>query len=332
MTRLILTPHHPLLATGAVLALVGTVVLSPQSSVAGATEQLRKVTEELVHVRTGDGITNGGAVFGPADKSARPIAVIWIHGSTANFYQPTYIGIARELASRGFTAIVGNTRMHDLGNVAAFRGEQRIRGGAYWGVPSEQVYDLAAWIGFAQGRGFTQVILAGHSAGAPAVQRYQAEKQDERVAGLVLASGRVQPATTTPDPDMLAQATKLVADGRGEELLRFPNRPSPSFTSAATFLDLATAGPMQTDFFGVQTPNPPVTRIHCPILAWFGTREADLGTAADLELLKSTLKRLSSGPARVDTTMIQNADHMYVGEEPQVADTIAKWAETLVRR
>jgi hypothetical protein len=29
--------------------------------------------------------------------------------------------------------------------------------------------------------------------------------------------------------------------------------------------------------------------------------------------------------------MIQNADHMYNGKEAQVAETLAKWADTLVR-
>jgi hypothetical protein len=37
-----------------------------------------------------------------------------------------------------------------------------------------------------------------------------------------------------------------------------------------------------------------------------------------------------SGPSRVDTVMIQDADHMYHGEKAQVAQTIAKWADTLV--
>jgi pimeloyl-ACP methyl ester carboxylesterase len=333
MTRPTLTSHYPLLALilGVVLALVGLVVRAGQVTVRAATEQRRNATEELVHVRTSDGILNGGALVAPADQSAKPIAVIWIHGSTANFYEPTYVRIARELAARGFTTILGNTRMHDLGNVATPRGDKQICGGAYWGAPSKQVHDLAAWIGVAQERGFKQVVLVGHSAGAPAVQRYQADKQDERVAGLVLASGRVRPSTTSPDPDLLAQATQLVAAGRGEELLRFPNRPSPSFTSAATFLDLAN-DPMRADFFGVERPDPPVTRVHCPILAWFGTNEADIGTASDLELLKSSLKRRSSGPARVDTAMIQNADHMYDGEEALVAEALAKWADTLVRR
>ena len=39
----------------------------------------------------------------------------------------------------------------------------------------------------------------------------------------------------------------------------------------------------------------------------------------DLDLLKSCIKRHSSGPSRVDTILIQNADHMYTGEESQVA-------------
>lgn len=47
-------------------------------------------------------------------------------------------------------------------------------------------------------------------------------------------------------------------------------------------------------------------------------------------LLKSTLQQLPTGPSRVDTVMIQNADHMYRGEEAQVAHTIANWAKALV--
>ena len=83
------------------------------------------------------------------------------------------------------------------------------------------------------------------------------------------------------------------------------------------------------DFFGVQTPNAAVTQIRCPLLAFFGTK-GDVGTEADLELLKSSVKRQSSGPSRVQTIMIQNADHMYTGQEAQVADAIAKWADTLL--
>lgn len=43
----------------------------------------------------------------------------------------------------------------------------------------------------------------------------------------------------------------------------------------------------------------------------------------------SSIRRQPSGPSRVDTVMIKNADHMYAGEEGQVAEVIAGWAATL---
>jgi pimeloyl-ACP methyl ester carboxylesterase len=326
------TPTRPqLTAIAGALALAGTAFLLWQGSVHGARKETDgKFTEELVHVRSEDGIPNGGAIYTPPKNVAKPIAIIWIHGWGTNFYSPTYVMIGRALAERGYTCIAGNTRMHDLGNVEWIR-DKRIRGGGYWGVASDQVRDIAAWIDFAEARGFKQVVLVGHSAGWAAVTQYQAEKQDRRVVGVVVASGSVHPSTPPTDPDQIAQATRLMAEGQGDALVRDPKRSFPSYISAATMLDMVNSPPEFKDFFGTQTEtkNPGVTRIRCRLLAFFGTR-GDVGTEADLKLLKSSIQRQSSGPSRVETVMIQNADHMYTGEEAQVAQTIAKWADTLV--
>jgi pimeloyl-ACP methyl ester carboxylesterase len=289
-----------------------------------------KFPEEIVYVRSRDNIVSGGAIFTAPRDSAKPVAIIWIHGWGVNFYEPTYVAIGRALAECGYTCIAGNTRMHDLGNVEAWRGDKRIRGGGYWGVTSEEVRDLAAWVDFAEQRGFKRVVLVGHSAGAEAVRWYEAEKQDARVIGVVLASGGIAAGGPT-GLDELAQATRLVAQGEGEALMRDPKRSFPSYISAATLLDMANTPPEFKDFFGVQTTttNPAVTRIRCPLLAFYGTW-GDVGSAKELELLKSCIGRQSTGPRRVDTAMIQHADHMYGGEEAQVAQTIAKWADTLL--
>ena len=247
-----------LIAIAAVLALLGTTFLLWQWwqwRVPGAKKiTAGKFPEELVYVRSRDDIVNGGAIFTPPKDLAKPIAVIWIHGWGVNFYYPTYVMIGRALAERGYTCITANTRMHDLANVAGERGERRIRGGGYWGVASEEVRDIAAWIDFAGDRGFKKVLLVGHSAGWAAVRRYQAEKQDPRVVAVVLASGAVRAETRPTDPEQLAQATRMMADGRGDDLVRIPNRSFPSFVSAATFLDIANTPPEFKDFFGVQTP------------------------------------------------------------------------------
>ena len=316
----------------AVVALLVTTFLLWRGCVPRAvTVTAGKFPEQLVYVRSSDDIISGGAMFAPPADSAKPIAIIWIHGWGVNFYSPTYVMIGRALAERGYTCISANTRMHDLGNVAGYRLGKRIRGGGYWGVASDQVRDVAAWIDFAGDRGLKKVVLVGHSAGWAAVTQYQAEKQDRRVVGVVVASGSVHPGTGPTDPDQIAQATRMMADGRPDDLVRDPKRSFPSFISAATMLDIVNSPPELRDFFGTKTEtrNPGVTRIHCPLLAFFGTR-GDVGSQADLELLKSSIQRQSSGPSRVDTVMIEKADHMYTGEEAQVAQVIAKWADGLV--
>jgi pimeloyl-ACP methyl ester carboxylesterase len=297
-------------------------------------QSVGKYPEELVYARASDDIVNGGAFFIPPKESSKPVAVIWVHGWGVNFYLPTYVKVGRALADLGYPCVSVNTRMHDIGNVAGYRDGKRLRGGGYWGVRSEAVRDIAAWIDFAGERGFDKVILVGHSAGWAMVRAYQGERQDRRVVGLVFASGAARAYTLPTDPDQQAQASgqyaeaaRLVADGRGDDLQRIPNRPFPSFISAATFLDDANTPAEYGDFFGEKIPNPAVTRVRCPLLAFFGAREWDIGTEDDLELLKTCIQRLPSGPRSVDTVMIRGADHMYSGEEEQVARTIATWAD-----
>jgi pimeloyl-ACP methyl ester carboxylesterase len=289
------------------------------------------VAEELVYARADDGIVDARALFTPRGPVDKRIAVIWIHGSGVNFYYPSYVKVARELALRGLTTIVGNTRMHDLGNIEAFRETANARGGSYWGITTDQVHDVAAWVQLAKDRGFDHVILVGHSAGATAVQIYTERTQDSHVAGMVLASGRFRPASgPIVDSTRLARAKQLVADGHGEDPVP-PTVPrsTPSPTSAATLVDLAGMGVELTDFYGVQTPNPPVARVRVPILAWFGTN-GDVGTAADLELLETTLKKLQGGPGQVSTATIPQATHMFDGHEPRVAQVLAEWVDRVV--
>ena len=316
----------------ALLALLGFALLQgctahPERMSAG------KFPEQLVYARTDDDIVEAGITFAPPKDSAKPIAVIWIHGWGVNFYSPTYVAIGRALSERGYTTICANTRMHDLGNVEGFRGDKRIRGGGYWGIASDQVRDVAAWIDFAEARGFQKAILVGHSAGWAAVAQYQAEKHDPRVAGIVVASGSIHPATPPTDPDQIAEATRMVAEGRPDDLVKDPKRSFPSFISAGTLLDIVKEPPEFKEFWGTltETKDPGVSRIRCPLLAFFGTR-GDVGGEPELELLKSSARRQSSGPVRVDTVMIEGADHMYQGQEVQVAETIAKWADGLSKK
>jgi len=316
---------------GVALILVGVAFLAWRGFLRDRPEKMSagKVPEQIVYVRTDDDLVQAGVMFTPAKDLAKPVAVVWIHGWGVNFYSPTYVEIGRALAERGYTCICGNTRMHDLGNVLAWRVNKRIRGGGYWGIASDEARDVAAWVDCAETYGCRKVVLVGHSAGWAAVRSYQAKKGDARVIGVVCASGSVQTGVEPPDSEQLAEAKRFMASGESEALVRDPKRSFPSYISAATFMDMANEPLSSRDYFGVHTPNPDVTRLRCPLLAFYGTW-GDVGTEADLDLLKSCIKRQPTGPSQVDTAMIRGADHMYTGEESEVAETIAKWAGALV--
>lgn len=279
--------------------------------------------EEVVYVMSKDTVFSAGLLFHSKKDSMKPIAVVWVHGWGINFYLPSYISIGREFAKRGYTFISVNTRMHDLANVEGYKGGKRVRGGGYWGIASDQTRDIAAWIDFAESKGFKKIILVGHSAGAAAVREYQSEKQDNRISGIVLASGSVDPSPPI-DSSQFVQAVPLMSENKGEELIKDPKRSFPSYISAATFMDIANTPPEYKDFFGVHTANAGIIKIQCPILAFYGTND-DVGNEKTLELLKASIQKQPKGPVSLTTAMIKGADHMYMGEELQITEVIIKW-------
>jgi len=85
--------------------------------------------------------------------------------------------------------------------------------------------------------------------------------------------------------------------------------------------------PRAVDFFGIKTPSDAITRLRAPVLAFFGTDD-DVGSQEELDLLKSAMARQAGAPP-LTTALIRGADHMYSGQEQQVADVIARWAMNL---
>jgi pimeloyl-ACP methyl ester carboxylesterase len=286
--------------------------------------------EELIYTMSTDTVFNAGLLFHPKKELAKQVAIVWVHGWGVNFYSPTYISIGRIFAEDGYTFVSVNTRMHDLGNVEGYKNGKRVRGGGYWGIASDQTRDISAWIDFAESKGFKKIILVGHSAGAAAVREFQSERQDSRVSGLVLASGSVDPAPPI-DSSQYMQAVPLISAHKGDELIKDPKRSFPSYISAATFMDIANSPPAYKDFFGVQTANAGISKIHCPVLAFYGTND-DVGNEKTLELLKTSTAKQPKGPASVTTAMIKGADHMYMGQEAQIVEVITRWIEEITKQ
>ena len=278
--------------------------------------------EKLVYTESDDGYLLEGATFTPDDGGRGKLPVVWMHGFTGRFYEQHTVAIGRRLAARGHVFVTGNNRGHHLGaSIVNLRGAENMRGGAWWEKFDESPRDYSAWVGFAVGLGFPRVALVGHSLGALKAVHYMAERQDERVAALVSASGpvhvggRVREAT-----DQVALAEKMVAEGRGLDIV--PNDVAPMAVSAQTVLARARSN---LDVYGLYAPDPPISKVRSPVLFVLGSDEPNIGVEADL----ATLRRNASASGRVDTLYVEGADHIYTNRELAVADGIGDWLERL---
>ena len=278
--------------------------------------------EELVYTQTEDNVKLEGATICPASAESKPLGIIWHHGLASRFSSAVAVQIGRMLATRGYPFLTANNRGHDFGIIMKWVDGKPVMGGGGWELFSESPYDIAAWIDFMlkempELRG---VVLAGHSLGALKVTYYQAQRQDRRVAGLIAASP--PKIASRLQPELRALAERLVAEGRGKDLLPWDISPAGAGTySAQTYFDRTK---VNLDIFGFQTPDPVAAAIHCPLFAFYGTDEAWIGSAAELE----TIRRNITAP--VATRMIEGADHSYAGYEREVATAIGDWVGTLL--
>jgi pimeloyl-ACP methyl ester carboxylesterase len=195
-----------------------------------------------------------------------------------------------------------------------------IGGGSAWDALEEASRDLAAWVDLASSElAADRVVLVGHSSGAQRVVLYQAERHDPRVAGVVLASPDLvgfMPA------GQLAEAERMIAEGRGMEVL--PAQPfAPWYRQSAQ--NVAGRNKVLSHMLESSNDQPAtISEVNCRVLAFFGTKE---GSA---QSMLQMIQARATGAASVDTHLIEGADHIYSGEEEQVARVIAGWIATRI--
>jgi pimeloyl-ACP methyl ester carboxylesterase len=284
---------------------------------------MRGCTEELVYVERADGLALEGAIIRPGEGArtaeVAATAVILVHGNTSRFYDQPYIELGRELAQQGYTFITANTHGHDVASVIWGPEGEATPGGACWERFDEVPLDLDAWTGLAADLGFERVVLMGHSFGANKVVYYQAERGDPRVLGLIAASGDVR---WKADPERLALAEQMEAEGKGDEVL--PALEVPWYRmSARTYVRRARYA---QHVFDSVTQDSFVSQVRCPILAFYGTEEEWCGSQDELD----RIRRNARSSPRVDTLLIEGADHVYWRRAPEVAGIIAGWIDNLV--
>ena len=292
----------------------------------------RAFTEELVFTDSEDRLALHALFFRPASPTAS-LPVLWIHGLYTAFYDNAYVALGRELAGRGYVFLSANTRGHDFGAALRSPEGRPVTGGSAWERLQESPRDLAGWIDFLSVCGFRRIVLAGHGLGARKAAFYVVERQDPRVAGLVVASPIVVKypggAPTDDERNLLAAARQMAGAGRERDLMPWP--PEGCAMSAATYVDHEDPdGPFSNifDLTGHSRTAPLAAELRVPILAFFGSQERSADgrdRGGELGLIRHNAR---SSPS-VTITLVRGADYWYTGRISAVADVMAKFVMSL---
>ncbi|HEV8468980.1 MAG TPA: alpha/beta fold hydrolase [Candidatus Limnocylindria bacterium] len=233
---------------------------------------------------------------------------MYTHGITSTVFRQTHVRVGRELQRAGYTVVAGNNRGTALATPLLRRAGPRILGGSWFERVEDAAKDIDAWIAVATAGGAKRIVLFGHSLGAIKAILYASERR-AALAGLVLASPPLRAFARPPEAEALARARRAVDEGRPQELIELANPLTFGRTSAATLLSRAALG----------DPASLLRQVAVPILAIYGTEEADTGGQEDLDRMRQLVAGSFAG------AMIAGADHMYTGHEAAAAEVIGGW-------
>ncbi|MBO9112585.1 MULTISPECIES: alpha/beta hydrolase [Rhizobium/Agrobacterium group] len=266
---------------------------------------------ELISIPTPTGQPLDGAFYDAAESRG---AIQLLHGNAMNFYVGHSRFLPPALTAIGFTCLAYNRRGH---GTLTTRNSRNPEGNAFATVEMSLEDNVLAR-SFLEDRGFFSPIVIGHSNGGMLGVRHVADHPDTPALVLMSAhrGGKTMIERASRNglmacdryEEMLLTARRMVAEGKGEELMLFPGWWH--VMTAKVFCDQVDNLPDVLDLASLIT---------CPVLYIRGDREPQ-----ELYPAEQFAERCGG---KVDIVIVPNCDHFYNGVESYVAELVADWLQ-----
>jgi alpha-beta hydrolase superfamily lysophospholipase len=284
----------------------------------------------LQRIMTEDNIELVGLLYEP-DRATKKI-LVHVHGMAGNFYENKFLDfIAETLTSSGIAFFAFNNRgceyIKDLFQMKDGKRSYTRFGDAYE-LFDDSVLDIRAAIDFADNKGFETIHLSGHSLGAPKVAHYAANGNDDRLTSIIFLSPADMVGLTKADENYLRDmtaATRMMAEGKGGELLPFPVLWDKIPLSAQSYISLnaETSNVAIFNFYNPYDTLPVLGKIKIASLTIMGKNDDALVVSID-ETMRRIKEAMTASP-KVETTILGDADHGFNDYEQKLADELRRW-------
>lgn len=261
-----------------------------------------------------------------AENEESDALVIHFHGMQGNFFQNGFVQkMLSEYPERGFSFLTVEQRGAEA--VRMFpKGDEYLKGGNAFEKFEECMYDIEAWINFAEDLGYESIYLQGHSLGCCKIAYYLNESETA-VEGVVFISPADMHGIFTDSmedsSELLSEAKKMREEDRGDEIIT-EKGDGWKYLSANTLINLYDSD-SSAAIFNYRSPElgfEEVKALKAPILAFVGSE--DDGIVTDPEDSMELLEEKAENAPEVRTHVMEGAEHDFKGFEKQIIDEVEK--------
>jgi pimeloyl-ACP methyl ester carboxylesterase len=277
----------------------------------------------IVLATTQDGLLLQGYL----SNNSTDTVLLHIHGYEGNFYENTFVqSIAGVLESNGISFLSVNTRGCEKIKMFNTTGGDYRTIGARYELLEEAYLDIDAWIEELLKKGYSNIILSGHSLGTMKVIRYMYEgKYRQKISKLILLSpfdkkALLQSQTDRTIEEMISYAQNQVALGNGDEMVEFEIEDVFSYNTFLSWYSQDALG-RAFEFSSPDYEFPSLSNLSVPTKVIVGSKD-EYFHLSNPDHPEEALEILNKFIPNCETFLIEGAGHGYSGYETVLSDAV----------
>lgn len=278
--------------------------------------------QELVRMSSIDNIELPGILYSPNIDTKK--MVIHVHGLAGNFYENRFLDtLAKTYTEKGIAFLTFNNRGREF--ITEFlKGDGYKVIGACYERFEDSILDIDGVVNWVKEKGYTEIILEGHSYGCSKVLYYYDNKKDESIKQIVLLAPCDTPGETIKFLSneeynkAKEESERLVNENKENELIDFSVMANGKISAVTFYYNFLPGG--ENDFIRYRTgeESAVLNNIDIPVLIIFGDEDECVLTEP-IDVVKNYL---TNNIKKCDINIIPGADHGYNGKYHKLSEII----------
>lgn len=281
--------------------------------------------QELVRINSIDEIEQPGILYSPNENTNK--VVIHVHGLNGNFYENRFLDIlAKSYTDKNYAFLTFNNRGRDFITELLKGNDFTIIGGSLERF-KDCILDIEGVVNWVKEKGYSEIILEGHSYGCNKVLYYYNHKKDNSIKKIVLLAPCDIPSEgkkfLSEEEYKVAkeESTRLVNEGKDNELIDFSVMANGKIAAGTYYYDFLPGG--KNDFIrysdGKNGKSEILNNVDIPTLVVFGNVDECVLTQP-IDVVKEYLKNNVND---CNIQLIEGADHSYTNKYKELGKIIS---------